>query len=126
MDPRLGRRPPPVKRRAQQIARQIGAMVLLESGVEPSADMGSESELAAVAMGFGVLLLDEGSADGPHPPPEPASCVGYGDVSAVADQIEVRDVRSISIAIDRGSTLSLLFDPKHALDDRITMEQFIV
>ncbi len=47
-------------------------------------------------------------------------------VSAVADQIEVRDVRSISVVIDRSATLSLLFDPKHALDDRITMEQFIV
>jgi NAD+ kinase len=47
-------------------------------------------------------------------------------VSAVADQIEVRDVRNISIAIDRTTTLSLMFDPAHALDDRITMEQFIV
>ncbi len=47
-------------------------------------------------------------------------------VSAVADQIEVRDVRKISIAIDRTTALSLMFDPAHALDDRITMEQFIV
>jgi NAD+ kinase len=47
-------------------------------------------------------------------------------VSAVADQIEIRDVRSISVTIDRSITLSLLFDPSHALDDRITMEQFIV
>ncbi|WP_380871851.1 NAD kinase [Sphingomonas sp. DBB INV C78] len=47
-------------------------------------------------------------------------------VSAVADQREVRDVSTVSVAIDRASTLTLLFDPEHALDDRITMEQFAV
>ena len=47
-------------------------------------------------------------------------------VSAVADQREVRDVAQVTIAIDRSSTLKLLFDPEHALDDRIAMEQFIV
>lgn len=47
-------------------------------------------------------------------------------VSAVADQREVRDVVSIEIAIDRVDKLTLLFDPEHALDDRITMEQFAV
>lgn len=47
-------------------------------------------------------------------------------VSAVADQREVRDVVSIDVAIDRAKTLTLLFDPEHALDDRITMEQFAV
>ena len=47
-------------------------------------------------------------------------------VSAVADQREVRDVRTIKIAIDRASNLTLMFDPEHALDDRITMEQFVV
>ncbi|MEH3105755.1 MAG: NAD kinase [Sphingomonas fennica] len=45
-------------------------------------------------------------------------------VSAVADQREVRDVASVEVAIDRTSPLTLLFDPGHALDDRITMEQF--
>ena len=45
-------------------------------------------------------------------------------VSAVADQREVRDVAEVSISIDRTSPLTLLFDPEHALDDRITMEQF--
>lgn len=45
-------------------------------------------------------------------------------VSAVADQREVRDVATVTVAIDRSSTLTLLFDPEHALDDRITMEQF--
>jgi NAD+ kinase len=47
-------------------------------------------------------------------------------VSAVADQQEVRDVATVRIAIDRGQALTLMFDPDHALDDRITMEQFIV
>lgn len=47
-------------------------------------------------------------------------------VSAVADQREVRDVSHIAISIDRTVTLPLLFDPEHALDDRITMEQFLV
>ena len=46
-------------------------------------------------------------------------------VSAVADQREVRSVARIDIAMDRARELTLLFDPEHALDDRITMEQFI-
>ncbi|CAN5374930.1 NAD kinase [soil metagenome] len=46
-------------------------------------------------------------------------------VSAVADQREVRDVAKVDIVIDRSRDLTLLFDPEHALDDRITMEQFI-
>ncbi|TPG42776.1 NAD kinase [Sphingomonas koreensis] len=46
-------------------------------------------------------------------------------VSAVADQREVREVTEVDIAIDRARDLTLLFDPEHALDDRITMEQFI-
>jgi NAD+ kinase len=47
-------------------------------------------------------------------------------VSAVADQREVRDVALIRVGIDKTSPLTLLFDPEHALDDRITMEQFAV
>lgn len=47
-------------------------------------------------------------------------------VSAVADQREVRDVAFVRVAIDKTSPLTLLFDPEHALDDRITMEQFAV
>lgn len=47
-------------------------------------------------------------------------------VSAVADQQEVRDIATVSVEIDRASALTLLFDPEHALDDRITMEQFAV
>jgi len=47
-------------------------------------------------------------------------------VSAVADQREVRDVVTVAITIDRSHALTLLFDPEHALDDRITMEQFAI
>ena len=50
---------------------------------------------------------------------------GKRPVSAVADQHEVRDVARVDIATDRTRELTLLFDPEHALDDRITMEQFI-
>lgn len=46
-------------------------------------------------------------------------------VSAVADQREFREVAEVEIAIDRARELTLLFDPEHALDDRITMEQFV-
>jgi NAD+ kinase len=46
-------------------------------------------------------------------------------VSVVADQREVRGVAEVRIEIDRARDLTLLFDPEHALDDRITMEQFI-
>jgi len=45
-------------------------------------------------------------------------------VSAVADQHEVRDVATVEISVDRSKALTLLFDPEHALDERITMEQF--
>lgn len=47
-------------------------------------------------------------------------------VSAVADQLEVRDVATVEVHLDTSLTLSLMFDPEHALDDRITREQFIV
>jgi NAD+ kinase len=46
-------------------------------------------------------------------------------VSAVADQREMRDVARVDICMDRARELTLLFDPEHALDDRITMEQFV-
>jgi NAD+ kinase len=46
-------------------------------------------------------------------------------VSAVADQREVRDVASVEVAIDSARPLTLMFDPEHALDDRIAAEQFI-
>lgn len=46
-------------------------------------------------------------------------------VSAVADQREIRDISQVEVALDRTRALTLLFDPEHALDDRIAMEQFI-
>lgn len=47
-------------------------------------------------------------------------------VSVVADQQEVRDIAEVSLAIARECELSLLFDPGHALDERIVAEQFVV
>jgi NAD+ kinase len=45
-------------------------------------------------------------------------------VAAVADHDEVRDVRSVSINMDHGISLNMLFDPGHNLDERILREQF--
>jgi NAD+ kinase len=45
-------------------------------------------------------------------------------VSAVADQFEVRDVCTVDVRLDKERSLTLLFDPEHALDERIAMEQF--
>ena len=45
-------------------------------------------------------------------------------VSAVADQVEVREVAKVDVELDRERSLTLLFDPEHALDERIAMEQF--
>ena len=45
-------------------------------------------------------------------------------VSAVADQFEVREVAQVDVTLDRERSLTLLFDPEHALDERIAMEQF--
>ena len=47
-------------------------------------------------------------------------------VSAVADQFEVREVARVDVTLDRERSLTLLFDPEHALDERIAMEQFAV
>ena len=47
-------------------------------------------------------------------------------VSAVADQKEFRDIAEVSLEIAREHSLTLLFDPGHALDERIVAEQFEV
>lgn len=47
-------------------------------------------------------------------------------VAAVADYVEVRDVRSVEVREDRNSRLTLLFDPDHGLSERIIAEQFTV
>ncbi|WP_338028026.1 NAD kinase [Croceibacterium selenioxidans] len=45
-------------------------------------------------------------------------------VSVVADQKELRDVAEVRLEIDNSREMTLLFDPGHALDDRIVAEQF--
>jgi NAD+ kinase len=45
-------------------------------------------------------------------------------VAAVADHDEVRDVRSVDVAMDHKTAMPLLFDPGHSLDERILSEQF--
>jgi NAD+ kinase len=47
-------------------------------------------------------------------------------VSAVADNVEIRNVRRVEVAEDRGVTLVLLFDAGRSLDERILTEQFAV
>jgi NAD+ kinase len=47
-------------------------------------------------------------------------------VSATCDNLETRDVVSVDIREDSGTTLTLLFDPGHALDERVLREQFNV
>lgn len=47
-------------------------------------------------------------------------------VSVACDNFETRDVRAVDISEDAGADLTLLFDPGHALDDRILREQFSV
>jgi NAD+ kinase len=45
-------------------------------------------------------------------------------VSASADNQEVRDIMRVSVEADHSRRLTLLFDPGHALDERILTEQF--
>ncbi|HEX3484548.1 MAG TPA: NAD kinase [Micropepsaceae bacterium] len=46
-------------------------------------------------------------------------------VSATADAHEVRDVIRVDIAEDRSTTMTMLFDDGHSLDERILAEQFL-
>ncbi len=45
-------------------------------------------------------------------------------VAAVADHVEVRDVRVVEIAEDRKRSVKILFDPGHSLAERVLNEQF--
>ncbi|MCF6321424.1 MAG: NAD kinase [Rhizobiaceae bacterium] len=45
-------------------------------------------------------------------------------VNAVADHIEIKSVRKVTIYEDKKSTGVLLFDPEHSWDERILAEQF--
>ncbi|MFT3726548.1 MAG: NAD kinase [Terricaulis sp.] len=47
-------------------------------------------------------------------------------VSAACDNLETRDIRAVDIREDASTTLTLLFDKGHALDERILREQFNV
>lgn len=47
-------------------------------------------------------------------------------IAAAADNQEVRDILSAEISEDRSRGLIMLFDPGHALDERILSEQFLV
>lgn len=47
-------------------------------------------------------------------------------VAAAADNQEVRDVTMVEVEEDRTRSLVMLFDPGHALDERILREQFLV
>jgi NAD+ kinase len=49
----------------------------------------------------------------------------FRPVAAVADQYDVRDLERVVVALDRSRALTLLFDPGHALDERVAMEQFL-
>ena len=46
-------------------------------------------------------------------------------VSAVADNMEVREVSSVEIHEDQNVNISMLFDSDHGLDERILKEQFV-
>lgn len=45
-------------------------------------------------------------------------------VAAAADNQEVRDIATVRVESDRRRRLTMLFDPGHALDERILREQF--
>ncbi len=45
-------------------------------------------------------------------------------VAAVADHNEVRSVQSVEIGMDHETSMHMLFDPGHSLDERILSEQF--
>ena len=49
---------------------------------------------------------------------------GKRPVSAVADHVEVRNVVHVTVREDRSTSVILLFDPEHNLEERILKEQF--
>ena len=46
-------------------------------------------------------------------------------VAAASDNQEVRDIECVEVSEDRSNGLVMLFDPGHALDERILREQFL-
>jgi NAD+ kinase len=49
---------------------------------------------------------------------------GKRPVNAVGDNVEVKDVHHVEIAMDSSQDLVMLHDPGHSLDERILREQF--
>ena len=47
-------------------------------------------------------------------------------VSAVADNVEVRDVIQVDVAEDRSVSADMLFDAGRSLEERVLAEQFTV
>jgi len=45
-------------------------------------------------------------------------------VAAAADHFEIRRVVEVDVAMDKATSLILLHDPGHSLDERILGEQF--
>ena len=45
-------------------------------------------------------------------------------VAATADHFEIRDVSRVEVTMDKATSLILLHDPGHSLDERILREQF--
>jgi NAD+ kinase len=50
---------------------------------------------------------------------------GKRPVSAVADDLEARDVDTVDVEEDRSISMTMLFDAGHSLDERIIAEQFV-
>lgn len=49
---------------------------------------------------------------------------GKRPVNAVADNVEFRNVRTVTVKEDRSHVVTLLFDPGHSLEERVLNEQF--
>lgn len=50
----------------------------------------------------------------------------YRRVSATADIKEIRDVKEVTVQLDKSMGFHLLFDPDHNLEERILGEQFVL
>jgi len=46
-------------------------------------------------------------------------------VNAVADNLEVKNVKKVIVSLDNSIGIKVLFDPEHSLEERIIIEQFI-
>ena len=46
-------------------------------------------------------------------------------VNAVADNLEVKNVKKVIVSIDKSVGIKVLFDPEHNLEERIITEQFV-